>query len=263
MVVNGDAWLGLEPIVDGKSSFTLTPALVRYDGKLFGGTGLAVTVAAIEAVSERSTVWATVQFVGSANEGDRIDVHVEEVAAGHNTSQVRLTATMGDRLILLGLGAAARRRDDGFGARFGAMPEVTPPESSPAFSIGNFEPPPEMSRSGPFSTADYRVALGRDESQYVWARMHDQHQTHVTLAYLADFVPSAVLRAAGQMGGGTSLDNSIRFGPDVSDGSDWLLIDNDPYFADNGFVHGAARLWTRDGALVGVASQSAVAKIFG
>lgn len=260
--VNPDDWLGLAPIEGGRTSFTLTPRLVRFDGKLFGGTGLAVVVAALEAATDRQALWATVQFVGSADEGASIDLDVEVLAAGHNTTQARVTATCEGRIVLSALGSTARERDDGFGHRFGVMPEVSTPEESLAFTLGFPEPPPEMKRSGPFSVADFRLAKGSLESQAVWARLRGDALTHAALAYLADFVPNAVLRAAGKLGGGTSLDNSIRFGPAIAEEADWLLIDSDPYFADNGFVHGAARLWTADGVLVGVASQSAAAKIF-
>jgi acyl-CoA thioesterase len=260
--VNPDDWLGLDPIDDGRTGFVLTPRLARFDGKLFGGTGLAVVVAALEAATQRHALWATVQFVGSADEGDRIDVAVEVLAAGHNTTQARVTATSGGRVVLSALGSTARVRNDGFGHRFGVMPDVSSPDDSPPFTLGFPTPPPEMRRSGPFSVADFRMAKAEGESQSVWVRLRDDALTHASVAYLADFVPNAVLRAAGKLGGGTSLDNSIRFGPPIADDAEWLLIDSDPYFADNGFVHGAARLWTADGTLIGVASQTAAAKIF-
>ena len=262
--VNPDDWLGLDPIEDGRTGFVLTPRLARFDGKLFGGTGLAVVVAALEAATDRRVLWATVQFVGSADEGDRIEVQVEVLAAGHNTTQARVTATTGGRVVLSAMGSTARVRDDGFGHRFGVMPDVSSPDDSPPFTLGFPTPPPEMRRSGPFSVADFRMAKGADESQSVWVRLHDDARTHARRSRTSPTsCRTRCCRAAGKLGGGTSLDNSIRFGPAIADDAEWLLIDSDPYFADNGFVHGAARLWTADGTLVGVASQTAAAKIFG
>lgn len=254
--------LGLTPVVDGRTTFVLTPPLVRFDAQLFGGTGLAVLVAAMEEATGRSALWATVQFVGSAAEGERIDVEVEELAHGGTTSQVRVTATAGDRMVLAGLGSTARSREGGFEASFGTMPEVAPPDDCGPLTFGAFDPPPEMKARGPFSIGDFRTAPGAHDSQYVWARVEGIEVTRPLLAYIADFVPSAVLRAVGKFGGGTSLDNAMRFGPSPDPASEWVLLDSDPYFADNGFVHGAARLWTPDGTLVGIASQSAVARIF-
>ncbi len=254
--------LGLAPIVDGRTSFELTPALVRFDGQLFGGTGLAVVVAAMEAATGRAALWATVQFVGSAAEGERLDVVAEELAHGGTTSQVRVTATVGDRVVLAGLGSAARERDGGFAASFGTMPTVAPPDECRPLTFGAMEPTPQMRERGPFAIGDFRAAPGAHDSQFVWARLDGVDVTRAHLAYIADLVPSAVLRAAGRLGGGTSLDNAVRFGPAVPVDTGWVLLESDPYFADNGFVHGAARVWTEDGTLVAVASQSAVARIF-
>ena len=68
-------------------------------------------------------------------------------------------------------------------------------------------------------------------------------------------VPSSVARAAGHMGGGTSLDNSIRFGRFAD--TEWVLLDFDPWFATGGYLHGGARVWAEDGTLLGFASQTA------
>jgi acyl-CoA thioesterase len=93
----------------------------------------------------------------------------------------------------------------------------------------------------------------------MWARMRSMRQTRATLGFLADMVPSSVASAGGHFGGGTSLDNSMRFGavPDT----EWILIDFDPYLIDNGYGHGAARLWSTDGVLLGVASQTAALRL--
>jgi acyl-CoA thioesterase len=68
------------------------------------------------------------------------------------------------------------------------------------------------------------------------------------------------VRAAGRAGAGVSLDNTIRFGPPPQ--CDWVLLEVDPYFAHHGFVHGAARVWSPDGILLAVASQTARAQLF-
>lgn len=260
--MSNDDWLGLTPLEDGRSHLVLSAPLVRFDAKLYGGTGLALTVAAMEAQSGRDALWATVQFVGVADEGDRLDIHVEELASGGTTSQLRLTATCGERLVLASLGATARVRPDGFAARFHTMPETPGPEGAPPLRFGDFDPTPQMLAKGPFATSEFRVVDGADGARYVWVRINDWPLTRAGLAYIADFVPSAVLHAAGRLGGGTSLDNTIRYGATVSADSPWILVDSDPYFADNGYVHGAARLWSHDGTLLAVASQSAVARIF-
>lgn len=254
--------LGIDPIDGGRTGFELTAPLVRFDGQLFGGTGLAVVVEVMEQATGRAAVWATVQFVGTASEGERIDVVVEELAHGGTTSQLRVTGTCGGRVVIVGLGSTAHSRHGGFSASFGTMPQVASPGDCGPLTFGGLEVPEEMKTRGPFGLGDFRAAPGLHDSQYVWARLDHVRVTRSYLAYIADFVPSAVVRAVGLVGGGTSLDNSMRFGPPPPEDVEWVLLDSDPYFGDNGFVHGAARLWTRDGRLVAVASQSAIARIF-
>ena len=254
-------WLGLEGGGDGHYAFELTPPLSRFDGRLFGGTGIALTVAAFEVETGRDALWTTVQFAGSAEVGERIDCHVEVLAVGRHTSQVRLTALVGDRLVLAALGATASTSADGFAARLGHMPPVSGPTTrSRSSSASRSRSPRSPSRAPlPWRSTGRR---GGGQGWEVWAWMRDTPQSRATLGYLGDFVPSAVVRAAGRVGGGTSLDNSIRFGPDVPADTDWLLLEFDPFFAASGYVHGAVRMWSADGLLLAVASQTAVARLF-
>ena len=53
------------------------------------------------------------------------------------------------------------------------------------------------------------------------------------------------------------LDNSLRFGRMVD--TEWALLDMEPWLASGGYLHGAARIWSEDGTLLGVASQTASA----
>jgi acyl-CoA thioesterase II len=252
----------LEPIGDDHYGLELTSDLARFDGRLFGGAGLAASVAAMEAATGRGALWTTVQFVGQAEIGDHIDLHTEVLAQGFNTSQARVTGTTGEEIVFVALGSTARRRDDAFGAAFGTMPDVAGPDDSDPWSPAFPLPPTSIERRGPFATAEFRAAKSADGFDTLWARINAGLQNRVTLAYLADFVPSAVLRAAGRAGGGVSLDNSIRFGIVPPPETDWILIDTHPYLADSGYVHGAARLWSAGGLLLAVASQTAVAKFF-
>jgi acyl-CoA thioesterase len=254
--------LELHPGDDGHYGFEITPELARFDGRLFGGAGLAASVAVLEAATGRNALWTTVQFVGNAALGERIDCHAEVLAEGYNTTQARVTATADGKIVFLALGSTARIRDDGFGADLGLMPNVAGPEQCAPWMPELPIPLESITARGPFATAEFRLTKHDDGSTNMWARMKGSPQTRMTIAYLADFVPSAVLRAAGRNGGGTSLDNSIRFGKAAPAGTDWILIETDPYLADSGYVHGGARLWSAEGQLLAVASQTAVAKLF-
>src|SRR3954451_23349372 len=119
-----DHWLGLTGTGPGCWSFHLTAALGRFDQKLYGGTGLAAVTAAIEAETERDALWVTAQFAASADVGDRLDSHVEVLAQGRRTSQVRVTTSVDQRLVVASLGAAALPRDGGVEVQIGALPVV-------------------------------------------------------------------------------------------------------------------------------------------
>jgi acyl-CoA thioesterase len=257
------AWLGLERSGEGRWSFELTSPFTRHDGKLYGGTGIAVMVATMEAETARDALWTTVQYAGSADIGERIDCHVEVLANGKRTSQVRMTATVGDRNVLAAIGATGVARTGPVEVTLPAMPDVPAPAQCEewgsshrrwraAAGIDEDAPPTSW-----LQIAEMRQAA---ESGAIWARMKDGVQTRATVAFLADMVPSAVVRAAGKMGGGTSLDNSMRFGRIVD--TDWILLDMDPWFGTSGYLHGAARVWAEDGTLLGVASQTATAMVW-
>ena len=259
-------WLDLRRLDSRRFSLELTDSLVRLDGQLYGGTGLAGVVAAMRVATGREPLWATVQFASSAMLGETIEFQVEVLAAGHRASQIRITALLADRIVLAALGTVAAENVDGLHSEFGQMPRVSSPEFSEEWRhVFPFQHDGPL--TGPFHTAEFRTAeirtaeMGSAGSEpMMWVRMRDTRQTRESVAYLADFVPAAVVRAAGRVGVGTSMDNSIRFGPPPD--TDWILIETEPYFAHAGFVHGAGRVWSEDGVLLAVASQTARAHLF-
>lgn len=254
-----DDWLGLDRLEPGRWVFELTRPLSRFDAKLYGGTGLAVVTAVIEAETGRDALWATVQFVASADAGEPIECVVEVLAEGRRTSQVRVTGTVGDRLVFAALGSAGLPRAGGLEVQVGVMPDVVPPEGSPRWKP-KVPFPLTDGNQGWLDLVDLHDVPGPALAMALWARMRDRPMSRSGLGFIADMVPSAVVRAAGRAGGGTSLDNAIRFGP--APDTDWVLVDLDPHFASGGYAHGAARLWSPDGTLLAVASQTAVAIMF-
>jgi acyl-CoA thioesterase len=252
-------WLGLEAHTPDSYSFELGASHARFDSQFYGGAGLAALTNTLARRSGRHPLWVTAQFVSSAQIGERVDCSVEVLAEGRSTTQARMTAMVGDRILLAGLGAAGAARPDGLVGNFGGMPEVTGPEDADAW--GFVRPNrTEVEPFGPMLTAEFRRARGKRGITRLWVRMKGAAQTVESIAYLADVVPAGVVTAAGRAGAGSSLDNSIRFGPPPE--TDWVLLDVEPYFAHNGFVHGAARVWSPDGVLLAVASQTARALLF-
>jgi acyl-CoA thioesterase len=80
------------------------------------------------------------------------------------------------------------------------------------------------------------------------------------MAYLADMVPMSIARALGRAGGGTSVDNAMRFaGPTAEE---WVLLELVPHLAAGGYGHGGLLLWAPDGQLLATGSQTAGLLLF-
>jgi acyl-CoA thioesterase len=252
------AWLGMNRDRHGRWRFSLTTPLSRFDGKFYGGTGLAAATALMEAETGRRAIWATVQFASSTDVGAEIECEVEVLAGGRSTSQVRVTGSTSEGILFSALGATAESRRGALEAQFGSPRSVPDPEHCDSWrpAIPNIDRLTGLSR-GWLEGLDIRQVEG---GLAYWMRMQGQQLTRAALGFMADVVPSGVVRAAGRAGAGRSLDNSIRFGPDPT--GDWLLVDIDPQLISGGYVHGAAKLWSQDGTLLGVASQTASLLLF-
>lgn len=240
----------------GSSSFTLTPALARIDGALYGGTGVAASVVAMEAATQRDALWVVTQFIAPAHVGDAIAVDVEELARGGRIAQLEVRGHIGDRAIFRALGATAHPRPGGLEGQYLPMPRVSPPGDSGPLPFG----PPDEDWIGEGRRLEYRIAspvgAATAGSLTLWARLRGIDEvTRAGVAYLADMIPPAIAHAAGHIGGGFSLDNSLRFG-DIPP-TDWVLLDLRGELATNGYGHGSLTAWTPDGTLVATGSQTA------
>lgn len=238
--------------------FDLTPGLARHDGALYGGTGAAASVLAMEAATQRDALWVVTQYVAQAHVGETIDVDVDTLAMGKRIAQVQVTASVGERTIFCALGATAHPRPGGLTGQFRPMPRVSPPDDSGPMPFGpGSSEGREMasSRRLEFRAATY-VGEPPPGSLALWGRLRGIDElTRAGVAYLADMVPPAIARAAGKHGGGFSLDNALRFA-DVPP-TDWILLDLRGELATNGYGHGSFTAWTREGALVATGSQTA------
>jgi acyl-CoA thioesterase len=248
----------IEPRGD-RGSFDLTLGLCRFDGALYGGTGVAATIMAMEAASQRDALWVVTQFVASTRVGARIDWETQTMAGGKRVSQLSVVARVDDgSVVFTGLGATATPRPDGLDGQYLPMPRVSPPDDSPPLMHGPGTP--ALRDRGFIRNLEYREAepVGEhpDGAVYLWARRTDGSPlTRVGIAYLADMVPMAVARAAGKFGAGFSLDNALRFA--AVPPAEWVLLDLRGEVASLGYGHGSLTAWTEDGTLVATGSQTA------
>ena len=78
----------------------VVPSLISGTGALFGGCGLGAAIEVMEQVTGRPCIWATAQFLSYARPPAVLELEVVEVVRGHQISQARVMAHVGDREIL-------------------------------------------------------------------------------------------------------------------------------------------------------------------
>jgi hypothetical protein len=61
----------------------VTPGISTSGGFLFGGSGLAAAISAMEGTSGRECIWATAQYLSYARPGEVVDVDVRIAVEGH------------------------------------------------------------------------------------------------------------------------------------------------------------------------------------
>ncbi len=252
-------FLGLDVADDGRTgSFVIRPLLVNPNGRLFGGTAVAASVAMMESLGHGEVAWLTTQFIGSAGVGETVRLQTVVSAGGRRTAQVRVTGSADGREIFVTLGAVGAARPGPDPAQWLEMPKVAPPESClPYAGLRPGNPARaalvERLHAVPVDPRDdqpNRVAL--------WTRIRGQvSTTPAMLGWLADMVGLAIRKAApGAYDGATSLDNTLRISGRTH--GEWVLVDLHGESVRAGYGHGRALLWSADGQLLATASQTAV-----
>ena len=235
--------------------FELGEGQTRFDGAMYGGTGIAAAVMAMEAATQRPAIWATIQFVTSPMSGSVIECAVDTLAHGGRISQVQVTGRVDGDVAFVALGSTGVPRDGGLHGQFHKMPKAPAPDDTP--------PRMHFSRSADFEAHEHsyisRVEMKMIEGEgnvLMWGRLiHEPVLTPAAVAFLADMVPVAVTRAAGKLGAGFSLDNAVRFGPEPT--GEWVLLELIGDLANHGYGHGSFRAFGQDGTLVATGGQTA------
>lgn len=246
----------------------MTRDLATPADRLYGGAGIAATVAAAESVTGRPLRWLTCQFSSTATPGETLQVRVDIDAEGRTVTQAGVVVTAGDRTVLRAITALGASRDGMPTAAWVTMPDVpAPDECAPTeypFDVAGscLERVERRRARGPafedFLTDEPR---GPGFTLCEWTRVvgHDA-TTPAMLGWQADTVPGGVAAGLGQPLGGTSLDNTLRLvGPHPAE---WVLLDVRPTATADGYAYGVVHLWTPDGVLLGTASQTLAQRPF-
>ena len=90
-----------------------------------------------------------------------------------------------------------------------------------------------------------------------WVRSLEDHVPDPSLlAVFADFAPAGVAAAFGRAGGGNSIDNTLRILGQPT--TPWILCDIQIAGSSRGVAHGAINLFSEDGRLVAIGTQSVI-----
>jgi acyl-CoA thioesterase len=258
-------FFGLEPVPSAEGTrwrMEVTRSLTSGTGALFGGCGLGACIEVMEQLTGRPCIWATAQYLAFAQPPSVLELDVREVVRGHQISQARVIAHVGDTEILTVLAALGTRPLD-LAGQWSTRPDVPPPDVCP--------PRPMMQHhEGRISSRlDAKLAYGRPPSELtgtegpgnaaLWIRLPElQTTTTAALAIIGDYVPFGIGQALGKRAGGNSLDNTLRVAHRVP--TDWVLADVRVHAVADGFGHGLVHLWAEDGTLLGTASQSTIVR---
>ncbi len=227
-------------------------------GALYGGCGLAAMIEVAEAAAERPVTWAACQFVGGAEVPHTLDLRYENFTTGRRVTQGRVTATINGEVVLAAL-VAMGTREFPMEGQWGPLPptDLPGPERCVARKM------PDHRRGGLRLRIDERgvnsdadgALRAVDGRSYLWATMPEGVPASASaLAILGDTVSAGVDAIFPEDIRARSIDNSLRVVAPRA--CDWVLADIQVDGAAVGLAHGTVRLWTPEGHLLGVASQS-------
>ncbi len=261
------SFLGLAPSHNPfRWSLAVTPGVITSGGFLFGGSGLGAAISAMEGTSGRPCIWATAQYLEYAKEGEVLDIDVTLAIVGHQITQARAVGHVGNREILTVNAALGVRPMEAEGQWERIPLDVPAPADCPPR-------PHRLPVDGTImERLDLRMAKGRtwerldgtlgDGRTLMWARIPQLLETvdATALAVLGDYVPMGVGQALGRMGGGNSLDNTLRVARLVR--TEWVLLDIHVHAIEHGFGHGLVHMFAEDGTLMATASQSCIVRFW-
>ncbi len=260
-------YLGLRSTDDpNRWQLELTPRVLTPAGAMHGGAALAATVEALEGATSRPLVWATAHYLTHVGPRGLLDVDVSVEVAGHQTTQARAVLRVDDVEVLLTV-ASLGTRDATSPGRWVQPAQAPRPADAP-----HRLPVPEGTESM-LDHCDIRIATGRmgDEldgtrgpgRSVLWCRLPDGRRpvSAGDVAFIGDLLMLGLSDALGTPTTANSLDNTIRIVERAP--TEWVRLDVRIDATAHGYAHAGAHLWTDDGVLLGMATQTLVVRAAG
>jgi len=264
--VDARTFLGMQPDGDDLHwRMPVTRQLTTPGNFLFGGCGLGAALVALEAASERQTVWATGQYLSYALVDTELQWQITLAAVGGHVTQGRAVGRVDGREILTVNAALGETGDLSLGGVWVTPPDVPPPDQCrPRFL-------PDLFRNTIMDSIEVRIASGLTFEEMdgtpgspdsaLWARVPGHlAPSAATLAIVGDYLSGAVSQPLGHRAMGRSLDNTLRVVRLKPTG--WVLCDIRIHALVDGYAQGVAYLWTEDGHLLATASQSTSVRLW-
>lgn len=230
---------------------------------LFGGIALAACIEVMERSCGLPTSHATAQFLGPARTGDVLEFQVN--SEGGSLRQCAVEAQAGGTPFLRVTGACGRR-GDGTAYQGSAPPAVAPPTDCPERSVAR------LLSSNIQALLEFRLAAGvlpdragwsakGGQDLACWVRARDGALlSRPLLAVIADCAALAVPGALGRPASGSSLDNQVRFAAPPE--GQWALAETRVEAVMDGLVQTRSRLFSEQGQLLALASQTMVLRLW-
>ena len=257
-------FLGLESTGEsGRFRLPVTRGICGGRDSIYGGCGLAAAIEAAESFTERPTAWATCQFLRPAHIGAVVELRVEMPASGRAVSHTRVVATVDDQEVFATLVSLGERTFPAEGV-WAEMPDVPGPDGLPDRYIKAQNKGGVRERITELAVTDDPQGIMRnpDGRAAVWITMPGGVPGSASaLAVIGDEVStgtSAVIEPDMQA---PSIDNTLRVVE--AKPSEWVLADIELRAVARGFAHGIVNLWSQDGDLLAIATQTGALRIRG